>query len=293
MRDLVTGLVVGLTVSVLPMGSAFAQSRSVDSFGDVVVGDDTFDISAEETVERAGGGVEPASSGGGGGSECSYTRMTVGSLANFTGSLQYGDPQEGAPEETVFLRACPGESPQVVSWDTSGEGGGGPVVSAGDVLTRRAWDRLGLPVPEVGMSPPGRQYTQVPTWLWVESDWRSRSASASAGSVTSTVTAEPSRVVWDMGNGDEVVCDGPGTRWVAGRHDGEAPSPDCGYTFRHSSAGRPGDVYRVTVTVVWDVRWAVAGAAGGGRLGEATSTETVEVEVGEIQTVITGYGSGR
>ena len=52
--------------------------------------------------------------------------------------------------------------------------------------------------------------------------------SASAGPVTATATAAPSKVVWDMGDGDSVTCDGPGTPYSAS--DPNATT-DCSYTW--------------------------------------------------------------
>ncbi len=87
-----------------------------------------------------------------------------------------------------------------------------------------------------------------------------------------------------MGNGDSVVCHGPGTPWRPGT-DPAAASPDCGYRYPRSSAGAPGGSYAVTVTISWQVTWAGAGQAG--TIPGLTTAGAVQVRVAESQTVIT------
>jgi hypothetical protein len=125
----------------------------------------------------------------------------------------------------------------------------------------------------------------VASWLWLDGDlWRSHSSSASAGGVTATVTATPTRTLWDMGNGETVVCDGPGTPYDPSRADA-AQSTSCSYTYRNSSAGRPGNAYPVTVTVEWQLGWTVTGAPGGGALPGLTTSTSTAVPVGEVQAL--------
>ncbi|KAB8178860.1 hypothetical protein FH609_002470 [Streptomyces sp. 3MP-14] len=68
-------------------------------------------------------------------------------------------------------------------------------------------------------------------------------------------------VTWSMGDGSEVVCEGPGTPYQA-RGAPERSSPDCGHTYRSSSADQPGEAYPVSVEVRWTVAWAGAGESG-------------------------------
>lgn len=152
-------------------------------------------------------------------------------------------------------------------------------------LRETAVDRLGLPAPSVSLNPPEEPVVHVETWLWIDDElWRTHRESVSAGGVTVSVAATPERVVWDMGNGDTVVCDGPGTPYDPDR-PAEEQSTDCSYVYRHSSAGQPGDTYPVTATVQWAASWQVAGAAGGGALPPLSSTTQVEVRVAELQAL--------
>lgn len=161
-----------------------------------------------------------------------------------------------------------------------------PARRADPVMLRdRAVDRLALPVPQVGLNPPGDQVVQLESWLWVdEAIWRRHSRSVTAGGVTATVTAEPRRTVWEMGNGDVVVCDGPGTPYDPAAAS-EAQSTDCSYTYRHSSAAQPGHAYPMTVRIEWNLSWVVTGAPGDGALPGLVTSSTVPVRVAEIQAL--------
>ena len=134
----------------------------------------------------------------------------------------------------------------------------GPSVAQLAQLAQRQL-RLGAPV--IAASPAGEQLVNLPTWLWLVGQWAPVTATAAVPGVSVTARATPTSVVWRMGDGTQVVCRGPGTAFRAGA-DAAAGSPDCGYTYRHSSAGQPGQVYAVTATVTWTVTWAGAGAAG-------------------------------
>ncbi len=83
----------------------------------------------------------------------------------------------------------------------------------------------------------------VATWLWIEPGaWGTLTASGSARPVTTTATAVPSKVVWNMGDGDTVTCGGPGTPYSP--RDPNA-STDCSYTWPQAGS------LTVTATVYW------------------------------------------
>jgi hypothetical protein len=93
------------------------------------------------------------------------------------------------------------------------------------VVARQAVKQLGFASPTIQMAPPSGspQLVGVATWLWIAPGaWQTLTASATAGPVTATATAIPSKVVWVMGDGDTVTCDGPAPP-TAPRH--RAPRP--------------------------------------------------------------------
>ncbi len=155
------------------------------------------------------------------------------------------------------------------------------------VVAEQAAKTLPLSSPVIEMAPPdgGSQLVRVATWLWVNpAAWRPVSASATTGAVTTTATATPTKVVWAMGDGSTVTCDGPGTPY-----DPSAPdaSSSCSYTW--TAAG----TYAVTATTYWSVTWSAAGAAGGGSLGvQAGPAARVTVHVVQSQAINTASSGG-
>ncbi len=113
--------------------------------------------------------------------------------------------------------------------------------------------------------PQDRTVVNVGTWFWVpRALWKPVSATAyvatPAGVVSVTVTATPSRLRFDPGNGDDAVwCDGPGRPWTP--HYGDTARSECMYTYRRAStsqlARRFGAVdgrFRARTAVEWRVR---------------------------------------
>ena len=172
-------------------------------------------------------------------------------------------------------------------WVTGAQPGAVTVAVDPAVIAQQAIQQLGLGSPSIEMAPPdgSPQLVGVATWLWVDPGaWRTLTASATAGPVTVTATASPSKVVWEMGDGTSVTCDGPGTPYSSS--DPEATT-DCSYTW--PEAGN----YAVSATVYWSVTWTAAGAPGGGNLGiQAGPAADVGVTVTESQAINTPSGGG-
>lgn len=163
---------------------------------------------------------------------------------------------------------------------------GSPPAISPDVLAQQARSRLNLPRVVISLNPSGDQLTNLPVWLSVDpASWQPQTATASVPGLSVTATARPIEATWSMGEGTSVVCAGPGTRWAPGIDPAKA-SPDCGFTYQHSSAGAPGGTFTVTATVAWEVIW-----AGGGETGTVpglTTTGAVAARVQESQTIVTG-----
>lgn len=152
-------------------------------------------------------------------------------------------------------------------------------------LRDEAVDTLTLPLPTIAMNPSGDQVVHLDTWLWIDDAiWQTHSKSVSAGGVTATVAATPQRVTWDLGNGDTLVCDGPGVPYDPSIPSDEQAT-DCSYAYTQTSAGQPGDAFQVTATVEWTVAWTVTGAAGGGSLPALFTSSPVAVRVAEMQAL--------
>ena len=206
--------------------------------------------------------------------------------ASATAALGVGGPEPG---QWVFPD-CRGPGvidPMPPFWVSGATPATGKVQVDPVVVAERAAKQLGLASPAIEMAPPdgSPQLVGLASWLWINPDgWRAVSASATAGPVTTTATATPTKVVFDMGDGTSVSCDGPGTPY-----NPAAPNAttDCSYVWPD-----PGS-FTVTATIYWSVTWSAVGAAGGGSLGlQAGPSTSVPVTVTESQAVNTpGSGS--
>lgn len=149
-------------------------------------------------------------------------------------------------------------------------------------LAQQALSSVEFPKPVPHFSPNNMAIVNSPTWLWVEG-WGPQSATAAVDGVAATATVTPTRVTWDMGDGNTVVCNGPGTAYDMNKSPAEQRS-DCTYTYKWPSVGKPNSSYLVTATVEWQANWTVTGAAGGGSLGAYPQvSEPTPLRVGEIQ----------
>ncbi|WP_432190005.1 ATP/GTP-binding protein [Streptomyces sp. Tue6028] len=152
------------------------------------------------------------------------------------------------------------------------------------VLAQQAVDKMTLLGPDIASPQSAGKYTVgVPMWMWVNrsaTSYGPNTASASAGAVTVTATAKVSKIVWRMGDGATVTCNGPGTRYQPSQ--GMAPSPTCGHVYDQTSADSRGGRYPLTATSTWTIDW-----QGGGETGQLTEIRqtNMTVSIGELQVV--------
>lgn len=253
-------------------------------------------LSVQQAVaDGALGGFSPADCSG---SECQLTAGTPGYAADSGRSADETSPVRhflGAigsrsASSSVFPADCLvldlGGRCVATGWsETQSSGGSRRQVSPG-VIARRVVGQLKLPSPGIRMSPDvvAAEVVRVPVWMWVDRvGWRSLSKTVEVPGSVVTATAVPQRVVWSMGNGDSVSCPGPGTPYSPG-FPAASESPDCGYVYRQSSAGLPGEVFTVTATVLWNVTW--HGGGRGGRFSGLRTVAQVPVRVTEVQGVV-------
>lgn len=155
-------------------------------------------------------------------------------------------------------------------------------------VARDALAQLTLPTPVTHTTPSSNmdQLVHVPTWLWVDGfNWSSLSATASVAGVSATATATPIEVLWDMGDGHQILCHDAGTPYDPSKADANQ-STDCSYAWPQSSAGQPNSTFMVTATVYWHATWTAIGVPGGGDLGQiASPPTTVAMRVAEVQAI--------
>ncbi|MGW4951503.1 ATP/GTP-binding protein [Streptomyces parvulus] len=152
------------------------------------------------------------------------------------------------------------------------------------VLAQRAVDSMTLLGPDIASPRPAGTYTVgVPMWMWVNQSattYGPNTAEASGGGITVTATAHVSKIVWSMGDGSSVPCNGPGTPYTSSV--GMAQSPTCGHVYSKTSARAAGGRFPVTATSTWTINWEGGGQAG--QLVEIRQTN-VQVALGEVQVV--------
>ncbi|MGH3863139.1 hypothetical protein, partial [Actinokineospora sp.] len=166
-------------------------------------------------------------------------------------------------------------------------------------LAQEAYSRLTMPAPVARHSPDvrlrdGRTSVIVGenTWIWVEPGvFGPRSERAQAGPVWAEVTAAPMSLTFTPGDGHpEVTCGGPGTPYDRARFGVHAASPDCGYVYRRSSFGMPGDQVSAMYAITWQVTWtgSTGAAPAGGSLPAMRSETTIRFAVAEAQGLRSG-----
>jgi hypothetical protein len=264
-------LLLGVASQALAAGDGPGGWVDVDDEGSEV------DVGATDGDSTSGGRTGGSSSG------CTWELLTEGDVDGIW--QQVDDDRVTDPRSyDWYWVTCPdetgGEYTDLVPVPVSD-----PVPVDPTVLRDEAVETLVLPTPTIGTSPSGDQVVHVETWLWVDGAiWQPQRQSASAGAVTATVTATPRQVTWDLGNGDSVTCNGPGTAYDTSI-PAEEQTTDCSYTYTSTSAGQPGDAYEVTATIEWSVEWTVSGAAGGGALPALFTAAPTSVRVAELQAL--------
>jgi hypothetical protein len=143
-------------------------------------------------------------------------------------------------------------------------------------LARQAFARFRVAAPTPVLSPSTAVVNYL-TWLWLGGGWLKQSATAAVPGLSATVTAAPSKVVWSMGDGGQVVCAGPGIPWKPTDPNG---TTNCSYTYR--TAGK----FTASVTVYYQASWSASDGTAG-QLGTVIGQTTLPVTVDEIQAVNT------
>jgi hypothetical protein len=161
-------------------------------------------------------------------------------------------------------------------------------------VAEEAYSRMTVPTPLILMTPAAdaTQFVSLPIWLQLAApSWITKSTTITAGGVTLTMTAVPTRAVWSMGDGSSVICRGPGSPYPALKpKDPMAESPDCGYTYTRPSASLPQHSYPVSVAVHWKVAWSTTAGQAGAE-PDLTAVATTRLRVDEIQALVTDVGS--
>lgn len=246
----------------------------------------------DPTAVAADGGSSPGQddSGGGGGSgdgpPCHWEVVVDDDSAFAIYDVDSLEPQHSQTGRWLQY-VCDGLGPVAVGGQYLVPEGGPAVDPAELAAEALASIEIGGPAIRTSPAAEGRLYVRIPTWLWLDGSWwQTYQATATAGQVTSTVSARPMRTSWSMGDGSTVTCTGSGKAWRPGLPD---DATDCSHTYRSSSAGRTGGTFTITATVAFEVTWS-SNTGSDGALPTIDRSSTVGVDVGEIQAIGTSRG---
>lgn len=160
------------------------------------------------------------------------------------------------------------------------------VVVTPEQVAYMAFARLKLtpPRPRIGPAPSRNRWDMAavgyPLWLWGEGNAHPAPASDSIGGLFVSLDAHVSRIVFNMGDGTRVTCQGVGQKWTKAVAPGQK-SPTCGHVYTEPSL--PKGEYTVTATTYWSVAWNVTGVTG---VIPFVQSATTTLPVGELQVLV-------
>jgi hypothetical protein len=99
-------------------------------------------------------------------------------------------------------------------------------------------------------------------WLWIGKTWKPLTQRTTLGPIWVNVVATPTSSSWSFGDGTKISCPGRGTP-LTDPSLGLRGSPDCGHTYKATSAKARGGAYQITATVTWTITWTGSGSTGG------------------------------
>ncbi|MFI7604665.1 hypothetical protein ACIBTV_06030 [Micromonospora sp. NPDC049366] len=246
--------------------------------------------------------------GGGGGGGCHWNGRTVKCYDEFLGWFNNSDgcyykleqPQrDGTPEGKQWYQlTCNGGdlgAMRAELLDGPPPGYGAPPDPA--ELARRALARIGIQPPRIAVAPrreTGPGLVGLPVWMWASPGRQFfgcpaenpgcaspviRESETERG-LTVSIEARFDRIVWRMGNGDEVTCHGPGTRYRVDGPRAGSTSPTCGYDKGYPKAA----TYGVSARTYWTVRWWADGVEGT-PIPVTRDSGTAQIQINELQVV--------
>jgi len=275
MRVLAPALMLGVFLVGTGVPPATADSGDGDGSANGGAGGD--DIYGGVHLGHGGSGGN-----GGGGSRCTWFPGDLGPLGLpvvTPDSPAATEPAAGGTTVALYLRRCPGQ-PDQWAWIQQYSAQQLAAIAADAI-------RKDLPEPHAAFSPPAaRSVVHLPVWFAVPAaQWAPVSVTADVPGLSATVTATPTDLIFEPGDGGgQVSCAGPGPQWQAGM-DEPASVPACSYTYTDASSIAPdGHAWAGDLSIRWRVAWAATNGQGGA-LNTLTTTSTYALAVREIQAV--------
>jgi hypothetical protein len=266
---------VGVAVTVAFVAAA-AMPAGADDFGDRRATGTNDGDSATGTAEESVPAI-PANGGGGGGPNCTRSDGT-------SDYLRYGPRLFSTMEEqrTIYHpdEQRPGEWLHLYCGDEWLDFVFLPEAQQVDPTTLARSVTITPSAPVLRTSPGTEDHlVNVEAWFWAEM-WEGISETATAGSVTVNVSAEPTSLIVDPGDGTApFTCPGPQPVYNLSL-PASAQSSDCTHTYM-----RAGN-YTATATIVYDVSF-TSNVGVNGNLGTIDPTSATTLAVAEAQAINT------
>jgi hypothetical protein len=267
---------VGFVVTVA-LVAIVAMPAGADDFGDRRVTVDNNGDSATGTAEESVPAIPASSGGGNGGPNCTtsdgtpdYLRYGPRLFSTMEEQRTTYHPEEQRPGEWLHLY-CGGEWLDFVFL---------PEEQQVDPTTLARSVTITPSAPVLRTNPAVSDHlVNIEAWFWAET-WESISEPATAGSVTVNVTAEPTSLIVDPGDGTApFTCPGPQPVYDPNR-PASTQSSNCTHTYL-----RAGN-YTATATVVYDISFTSNVGVNGG-LGTIEPSSTTALAVAEAQAINT------
>jgi len=122
---------------------------------------------------------------------------------------------------------------------------------------------------------------QLWTWVWA-GEWQPLARTVELRGVSATVTATPTSLSFDPGDGSApVTCQGPGRPWTAADGSNPPSAGGCGYMYRSVTPDGP---LTATTSIEWSVEW-TSNVGAGGAFPALSTQATSSFLVEQIQMV--------
>lgn len=239
-------------------------------------------------VDAAGTTIARGRPGGRGRWSCHYFQIHSIDPSALPGSADYDTGPIRPDDGQIVMLECRDESnrlvrSELIEWTPAAPFG---PIDAAQRAAQLAREQLDVPDPTPATSPPvgSEHLTGLATWFWTTTT-QQVTASATLAGVTATVTATPTTLHVDPGDGtDAFTCANGGTPYDTTK-PANAQHSACTHVFQYRSWRAPTGAWPTMLRVTWQLTWeATTGEAGD--LGTIDTTALVPSTVIDAQAVI-------
>ena len=268
---------IGCLLALLSPGSAWGAAPLDPTSPAAVEAEDGINAYQVAIEEAANGSRAPSSPGSGGqiagaaqSPDCGDDRYCWAEQICLGNEQAIAEHAALAPEGVVpGVILCPKGEPEA------------PPVTPG--MVRRAFERVPLPMPRLGSSPPGgKTLVNLRTIFYTEAEPFQRSVRLLGRTVRLEVA--PVSFLWSVGQGGSFSTDWAGQPYMRGIEPAEYPDEYVTWVYERANVTE-----RARVSVVWGATYSVDGGPAQPVPGTVTTTSpAISIRVAEARGVLTG-----